>query len=128
MPRYRSKFEQSLAAGPLKGLQYEGKRIEYPVVKTCKYTPDWHYETQDKMYYIEAKGRFQMRNNEPYKYLFIRDSLGPSEELVFLFQNPYCFMPGAKPRKDGTKLTHAEWCDKKGFKWYNTVNIKELVG
>lgn len=126
--RYRSKFEEQLAAGPLKDLPYESETILYEVYKQCHYTPDWTYLDRDgNAIYIEAKGRFQTRNGEPYKYLHIRDGLHKFEQLVFLFQQPHKPMPNAKERKDGTKITHAEWAERNGFDWYDSESIKELV-
>lgn len=126
--KYRSKFEQKLAEGPLEGVPYENDKIAYQVIKDCTYTPDWTIQTNFGVtYYVEAKGRFQSRNGEPYKYLDVRKSLTWPEELVFLFQKPNLAMPGAQVRKDGTKLTHAQWATKNGFRWFDEESIKELL-
>lgn len=126
--KYRSKFEQKLAEGPLKGVPYEANKVPYQVIKDCTYTPDWTIDSPlGYTYYVEAKGRFQQRNGEPYKYLDVRKSLTWPEELVFLFQQPHKPMPNAKTRKDGTKLTHAEWATKNGFRWFDEESIKELL-
>ena len=37
-------------------------------------------------------------------------------------------MPQAKRRKDGTKRTHSEWAESKGFRWYSSRSIpKEWI-
>lgn len=128
MVRYRSKFEQELAEGPLKDVPYECDTVLYEVVKQCQYTPDWTITTNTgDVIYVEAKGRFQLRNGEPYKYNYVRESLNCFEELVFLFQQPYKPMPNAKERKDGTKITHAEWAEKNEYRWFDRKTIKEIL-
>lgn len=131
MSRFRSKFERELAEGPLKGVPYETETVLYEVHKQCQYTPDWTIKENRGFFeytiYVEAKGRFQTRNGEPYKYLHVRESLRPDEKLVFLFQDPNKPMPNAKTRKDGTKITHAEWAEKNCFAWYDKESIKDLL-
>ena len=49
-------------------------------------------------------------------------------ELVFLFAEPTAPMPQAKRRKDGTKRTHSEWAQSRGFKWFSAHSIpKEWI-
>lgn len=124
-----SKWELKLREGILKGLRYHPTKINYtkPATKHS-YEPDWEYvDSQGKVYYIEAKGRFVDRA-EYSKYLNVRDALGLGQELVFLFMRPGTPMPGAKRRKDGTIRTHAEWADSEGFRWYSEQNINLLIG
>ena len=73
---------------------------------------------------LEAKGRF-WDHAEYSKYVWIRESLPDTMELVFLFQKPYSPMPGATKRKDGTKRTHAEWAEANNFKWYTEETLPE---
>lgn len=111
--KYRSKFEEALhKANP--DLLYEPKeyKLEYKVAHV--YQPDFIDQNEDNIYY-EAKGRFQDRP-EARKYVEIQQQ-HPEIEIVFLFQNPRNKMPGARPRKDGTTLTMAEWADKHGFRY-----------
>ena len=126
---YRSKFEQSLAKGPLKGVPYEPIIIKYGVViqENRKYTPDFVFKKGFMIYLIEAKGRFRTAD-EVQKYLFVRDSLPENMKLVFLFMNPETKMPGAKIRKNGTYRTMAEWADTEGFTFYTKETIPDLVG
>ena len=116
---YDSKFEKELHQGPLKHCHYhEGPKIDYVV---CSYyEPDFTYED----YIIEAKGRFRDRK-EAAKYIAVREQL-IFQELVFVFYNPKTPMPGAQKRKNGTKLTHGEWADINGFRWFTKETVKEL--
>lgn len=116
---YDSKFEKELHQGPLKHCQYhEGPKIDYVV--SSHYEPDFTYGD----YIIEAKGRFRDRK-EAAKYIAVRQQL-IFQELVFVFYNPKTPMPGAQKRKNGTKLTHAEWADINGFRWFTKETVKEL--
>lgn len=128
-PKYRSKFEASLAKGPLKHVPYEPIVVQYGVViqDVRKYTPDFVFQKGFMTYMIEAKGRFRTPD-EVQKYLFVRESLPENMKLVFLFMNPETKMPGAKVRKNGTFRTMAEWADTEGFTFYTKETILELVG
>lgn len=95
------------------------------VVEHTYHTDFVHYdEANDKVIYLEAKGRF-WDYQEYNKYIWIRDSLAENEELVFLFAEPRAAMPATKPRKDGTKFSHAEWAEKNGFRWYSEFTLPE---
>ena len=116
---YDSKFEQDLHKGPLKKSDYHCDKIAY--VTESIYEPDFRW----KDILIEAKGRFRDRK-EAAKYVWVRRAL-MFEELVFVFYNPLTPMPGAQRRKDGTKMTHAEWAEKNGFRWFTKETIKEII-
>jgi len=73
---------------------------------------------------LEAKGRF-WDYAEFSKYIWIKKTLMPSTELVFIFANPQAPMPGAKKRKDGTKRSHAEWAEANGFRWFSEYNLPD---
>ena len=119
---YDSKWEYNLHSTILKSWQHHGPSIEYKVEH--KYEPDFVRTINGIQYLIEAKGRF-WDYNEYNKYKWIKKHLSSSQELVFLFSSPYAPMPQAKPRKDGTKRTHAEWAEKNGFTWYDEDNLPE---
>ena len=69
-----------------------------------------------------------MDYSEYNKYVWIRKSLKPNQELVFLFSSPSSPMPQAKRRKDGTKRSHAEWAETNNFKWYSEHTLpKEWI-
>lgn len=116
-----SKWEGKLRDTIFKDLDWQGEKVEYIIPHT--YTPDFIGGNT----LIETKGRFR-ESSEARKYKHIRDSLeGTGKELVFVFYNPDTPMPHAKKRKDGTKLTHGEWADKNGFKWFTELNIGEYL-
>lgn len=120
---YDSKFERTLDNGSLSFAQYHSKRIKYVIPeREAWYEPDWTY----KDWVIEGKGRF--RPGEANKYHHIRKAVEKEEKrFIFVFQKPELPMPGAKKRKDGTKLSHKEWAEKHGFMWATPETIGEYL-
>ena len=98
---------------------YRKPRKVRPIEKDIPkgYDSKWEYT-------LQAKGRF-WDYQEYNKYVWIRKSLKPNQELIFLFSSPTSPMPQAKRRKDGTKRSHAEWAEKNNFKWYSEYNLPE---
>jgi hypothetical protein len=96
--------------------------INYVVEHT--YHTDFMRKEGKKRIYLEAKGRF-WDYQEYNKYIWVKKVLKPNEELVFLFAEPGASMPGAKRRKDGTKLSHSEWAERNGFRWFSEYNLPE---
>ena len=115
-----SKWEGELANGVLKRCEHHPEKVPYTIEHN--YTPDFKH----KNILIEAKGRF-MDSTEAAKYVWIREALPDDIELVFLFYRPTQPMPRAKKRKDGTKRSHAEWAESKGFRWFDEYSIKEIL-
>jgi hypothetical protein len=116
---YDSWFEFDLKE-VLKKCQYHGNEIAYVIEK--RYKPDFTYFEDRMITYIESKGRFRSRD-EAAKYVAVRNALSPFERLVFIFAKPSLAMPGARPRRNGTKQSHAEWADSNGFVWYSAETI-----
>ncbi len=112
---YDSWFEYDLHK-KMKECHYHNYEVVY--VQYRRYEPDFRY----KNIMIEAKGRFRTRD-EARKYLDIRNSLLPPEELVFIFMNPNTAMPGTRKRADGSRLSMAEWAEKHGFLYYTEDTI-----
>ena len=119
---YDSKWEHKLHTELLKSWEHHGEKVDYVVEHS--YEPDFTKVIDGIEYLLEAKGRF-WDYQEYNKYVWIRKSLKPNQELVFLFSNPYAPMPQAKRRKDGTKRSHAEWAEKNNFKWYSEETLPE---
>lgn len=115
---YDSKLEATLHRDKLSACRRNKDKIPYTVPKT--YTPDFTHPNEPNTL-IEVKGRFRDRG-EASKYIHFRKS-NPQYNIVFIFPNPRLKMPGARPRKDGTKQSHAEWADKNGFIWYSALNV-----
>ena len=116
--KYDSGFEKELHEGPLKGALYHPTKINYLIpARYAKYEPDF----QIGNLLIEVKGFF--RRGDTTRYKNINTELKDTQwELVFIFQKPHQPVAGAQKRKDGSKLTHAEWADKLGIRWYSAEN------
>jgi len=117
---YHSKWEYELHQEELKNWEHHNGIIEYSIPH--KYHPDFIRILEDKVIYLEAKGRF-WDYAEYNKYKWIKEVLPEECELVFLFSNPSAPMPGAKRRRDGTKRSHAEWASKNGFRWFSAESL-----
>lgn len=115
----RSKFEVDLKK-KLKACKYEPFKVAY--TWEAEYIPDF-VPIDNTNILIEAKGRFRTRQ-EAKKYVAVRNC-NPEVEIVFVFMNPRAPMPGAKRRKDGTKLTHGEWAEKNNFTYYTIRNLPD---
>ena len=113
---YDSKWEYTLHQSSLKDWSHHSDKISYIVEHS--YEPDFTKVIEGKEYLLEAKGRF-WDYSEYNKYVWIRKSLKPNQELVFLFSSPSSPMPQAKRRKAGTKRSHAEWAEKNKFRWFS---------
>ncbi len=134
--RADSKWEEALTKGVMKDFDYHPEIVKYIVpASDHKYKPDWIlkkidneevFGTEVTYILIEAKGRFRSRE-EMNKYIHIKNSLHFTSELVFLFQKPQVHVFGAAKRKDGTRMSHAEWADKHGFRHFTEATIKELL-
>ena len=127
MTRYDSRFEKKLATGILSNIEYHPEPLLYTIPSTNHvYNPDFVIDNGERVVYVEAKGRFR-QVQEAKKYTYVRKSLLGREELVFLFMNPRVPMPNSKRRKDGSRRTHADWCDDNDFRWFTEFTIKELL-
>jgi len=125
MKKYDSKFEKTID-DTYPELQYHPEaRVSYTVPH--KYEPDFVYQSTEKTFYVETKGRFRT-SSEASKYKYIRDNLKDTEELIFIFQKPNTPMPNAKKRKNGTKQTQEEWSTKNKFRFFypSNFNTKDL--
>lgn len=124
---YDSKMEKRLHEGVLSDLNHHPTPIDYTIFH--KYNPDFvYYKDDGKIIYIESKGYFQDRKDSG-KYPWIKKHLNGFEELVFVFEKPDKPIHFQRPRKDGTKMTHGEWCIKNGFRYFAEENLclKELL-
>lgn len=64
---------------------------------------------------------------EAQKYKWIKESLPPQSELVFVFEDPTKAIHFQKKRKDGTRMTHGEWAEKQGFRWFTLDSFMEFL-
>lgn len=91
------------------------------------YNPDFTVNLEGgRKIYVECKGRFRDAA-EARKYVDVRDSLSPSEELVFCFVASSKPMPNSSRRKCGTRYSHAEWAEKNQFRYFELNNIPEEI-
>ncbi len=111
--KYDSYFEETLHKGALSKCQFHPKRVPYIIHWEREYEPDFKVGNV----LIEAKGRFRDRM-EANKYLWIRQALPKGTELVFVLMNAKASMPGSRRRKNGTRYSISEWCDRHDFVWY----------
>lgn len=117
---YDSYFEKNIHELHLKDARFHDKKDYVDYVVEHHYEPDFVLERDGKTFYIETKGRFR-DSAEARKYTFVRKSLPPQSELVFIWEKANTAFPFAKKRKDGTKATHMEWATKNDFRsWDQT--------
>lgn len=88
---------------------YEGIKIEWEDLAYRTYTPDF---VLNNGIIIETKGLFTAADRR--KHLAIKKQ-HPSLDIRFVFTNS-----NSKLRK-GAKSTYAEWCIKKGFRYYDRI-------
>lgn len=96
--------------------QYEPHNLPYTV--TRQYYPDLLVGD----IYIELKGFFRQDAQRKMKAVKAQH---PDLEIRFLFQRASSPVHGAKKRKDGSKMTCAEWADRYNFIWAEGEQIPE---
>lgn len=87
---------------------YENEKISYRVER--HYIPDLLIGDT----YIELKGYFRQDAQRKMKAVKAQH---PDKDIRFVFQKADSTIQGAKKRKDGSKMTCAEWADRNGFVW-----------
>jgi len=121
---YDSMTEKRLHEGSLSTCNFHTVKIGYTIEH--KYEPDFIVNVDNKIIYIEVKGYFQDRA-ETQKYNWIKKALSDVEELVFVFEKPDKPMHFQAKRKDGSKMTHREWCVKQGFRVFSEENAGQII-
>ena len=108
--KFRSPLEKRLH-GVLKGFKYEPCKMAY--ITERNYIPD--FVDEERRILIEAKGFF--RQGDDKKYLSIKKCY-PKWRMIFVFSDPKKpVRKGGLPRKDGTRLSLAEWAEQNGWEW-----------
>jgi hypothetical protein len=116
MPKYKSKFEESIAIALRSNklpIHYEAQKFEYQTSHT--YTPDW--KVNDSLY-IESKGLWDAKDRTKHKLVRANN---PEVKFIMCFQNP-----NLKLSKK-SKTTYAQYCDKQGWKWCTIENLVEAI-
>lgn len=96
---------------------YEPEKFNWypPQPKIRKYTPDFKIiNRKGKIFFVEFKG--WLRPADKTKMKAVKHQR-PDLDIRFVFAKGDKPVVGAKPRKNGTKMTHAEWAEKYGYKW-----------
>lgn len=112
---YDSMLEYNLHQS-LPNLNHHPEKVAY--VRHHNYEPDFDFRVGDERILVEAKGYFQDRN-ETGKYPAIQSCLPPNSRILFVFENADKPIHFQAKRKDGSKMTHREWCIKNGFEAFN---------
>lgn len=121
---YDSKLEQRLHEGPLNGAQHHSVKVPYNWEHT--YEPDFVVLADGITTLVECKGYFMDRDDAT-KYVWVRKSLPEDHRLVFCFESPHKPIHFQSKRKDGSKMTHAEWAEKNDFLWFSENSINEVL-
>lgn len=85
---------------------YEPEKLAYYVERY--YVPDLKVGTM----YVELKGYFRQDAQRKMKAVKAQH---PELDIRFVFQKSTATIQGAKKRKDGSKMTCAEWAERNGF-------------
>jgi predicted nuclease of restriction endonuclease-like RecB superfamily len=103
-PKYRSKFEGSVAALLPKTVKYEAETYDY--VLELRYTPDWRVSHKGKSFLLEAKGKFDYEQRR--KILAVlRYNAGLDLRIIFMRNNRI---------SKKSKTTYTDWCFAHGIK------------
>ena len=110
-PQVRSGFEGKVIDDlQERNVGYEYEPHALPYVTQRDYIPDLLVNG----IYVELKGYF--RSESQRKMRKVKEQ-HPEADIRFVFQKATSTVQGAKKRKDGTKMTCAEWADRYGFTW-----------
>lgn len=110
---YRSKLEERLAKGPLRGCDYESGSYLYPRVRG-RYVPDFRTPNGT---ILEVKGFFSSRDRT--KMLAVARE-HPEQDIRFVFQTPY------KTLSPRSLTTYAQWAERHGFPWCDAKDTETL--
>lgn len=121
---YDSNLEKRLHEGPLKEARHHEGKVPYTWEHT--YEPDFVVLSGGITYLVECKGYF-MDREDCTKYVWVRKALPPGHELVFCFEHPSKPIHFQARRQNGTKMSHSEWAEKNGFRWFSESTIGELT-
>ena len=108
------KFEEILKDFAVE-YDYEVTKIPYTIPESKHtYTVDW---TLLNGMLLETKG-YLSDHQEGYKYVLLKQQ-HPDLDLRFVFDNPNKLC-------GGTKMTHAKWAEKYGFKWCGIKDTEQI--
>ena len=112
-------FEQKVMSNlTAKGVEFEFEPHSLSYNVTRDYIPDLLIGDM----YVEIKGYF--RQDAQRKMRAVKKQ-HPEKDIRFLFQRANATIQGAKKRKDGTKMTCADWAERYGFKYAEGEEIPD---
>jgi len=110
----KSGFERSFQANLIsRGIKFRYESKQFPYTLYRNYNPD--FEIVDHDFYIETKGLLDRDSKA--KMVAVKKQ-HPDLDVRFVFMYPHKKIPG-------TKQTHAQWAEKNGFKWADSVAPEE---
>ena len=119
MPKLKGTFEERVINKLEKaGVQFEYEPHNLPYTVERQYYPDLLVGD----IYIELKGFFRQDAQRKMKAVKAQH---PDLDIRFLFQRASSPVHGAKKRKDGSKMTCAEWADRYNFIWAEGEQVPE---
>ena len=98
--------------------RYEPEKLAYYVER--HYIPDLAVGTM----IVELKGYFRQDAQRKMKAVKAQH---PQLDVRFVFQKADATIQGAKKRKDGSKMTCAEWAERNGFQWAEGTVPEEWI-
>ena len=108
------KFEEIIKSFEVE-YDYEVTKIPYTVPESNhNYTVDWTFING---LLVETKG-YLSDHKERYKYVLLKQQ-HPDLDLRFVFDNPNKLC-------GGTKMTHAKWAEKCGFKYCSIKDVDQI--
>ena len=125
-PQYQGRtFASAAEIKCAKDMQERGILWEYEPMKLKWTPPDKNYavdfgvtRADGSVIYIEYKG--YLRSEDKVKMIVIKRQ-HPSIDIRIVFTHPEKPVEGATKRKDGSKLSNAEWATKNGYLYAEKV-------
>ncbi len=93
-----------------RGISYEYEPFSLKYVFEASYTPDI---VLPNGVIVEIKGKFD-RDDQRKMDLVVKQH--PDKDIRIVFQRLKTGLIGSAKRKDGTRMTHKEWADRRGIK------------
>ena len=123
--KYDSVTEKRLHEGVLSGCRFHPEKISYTIEKT--YEPDFSYRDSSGIEWLIEVKEILQDSAEAQKFQWIKKALKEDQILVFCISNPNQKIYWQKARKDGSKMTLSEWCDKQQILWFTHENIGNIL-